>query len=441
MEKYGHLPSLSEVARVASLFDEMGDYESACLLDDYLEKASEFKGDLVKQAGFWGNVWKRMKGKAKTWFISEYKELHDAAKEAQAKIEERIEKLVEEGKKLKKDFKNYELGTWHQRIENCHIMNSEDILYPFNRKYGKFLKYITQFEDKKPEDAEISESDRIIGKTDLTTKDIESVDGWSPVSRRMSKELQINSDTGEIRISLDWWNGVSSTIKGTAKDYFTSKKGILHLHKDLISGADKLSALMEKAIREVGTILFEKGKTSANFQYLKPYKKLTLEDARAALLGSEGSVAPSKEESSQSAPTSEFPAPNAPPMPVKEETKPPGTSGVAKELISKSPEMIWVQVKGNATIPYVSAHIQTNPEDKNNKIEVFSYEPLSEVKKSKNRKKNIVEDAQKINDLNELREKNNNDIVVLVGGPKPRAQKSAARKDRMAKIAFLANKE
>lgn len=142
------IPSTREVIAAADLFDQMGDFESAALLDEYIERTAEFDGDIVRLAGFWANVWKRMKGRAKMWFYAEYKELYNAAKEAQEKIQERIGEAEKAIKELKQDVKNHDLQDWRLKLDEMKIINTKDITAPFDKIYGRFLAYIMKFKDQ-----------------------------------------------------------------------------------------------------------------------------------------------------------------------------------------------------------------------------------------------------------------------------------------------------
>jgi hypothetical protein len=143
-----YIPPMREVVAAADLFDQMGDFESAALLDEYIEQTAESDGDIVKLAGFWANVWKRMKGRAKMWFYSEYKELYNAAREAQEEIQKRIDEAEKAVHELKKDVKNHDLQDWRLKLDEMKILNTKDITASFDKIYGRFLSYIMKFKDQ-----------------------------------------------------------------------------------------------------------------------------------------------------------------------------------------------------------------------------------------------------------------------------------------------------
>lgn len=197
INKGTQIPPIREVVAAADFFDQMGDFESARLLDDYIEKTAEYDGDIVKMAGFWANVWKRLKGRAKMWFYSEYKELYNAAKDAQEKIQERVHEAEKSLRELKSLVKNHDLQDWRLKLDQMKILNTKDITEPFDVIYGRFLSYIIKFKDKQDKGGAVSltPSEKIERMT--TGVSPEGVD-WMALSK--DNKIFADQDFGMMKI-------------------------------------------------------------------------------------------------------------------------------------------------------------------------------------------------------------------------------------------------
>jgi len=119
---------------------ENGYYEDANLLDEFVEQCSENKNDLVKNAGLWSGIWNRLSGWAKRVFFKEYRELYKIAKEANEKITERVEEAQKLWKEAQKDFNNYELVLWREKILSQPIF-TKDLMVNYEKAFGNLVAF------------------------------------------------------------------------------------------------------------------------------------------------------------------------------------------------------------------------------------------------------------------------------------------------------------
>ena len=216
-------PTAREVLAAADLFDQMGDFESAALLDEYLEQTAEYDGDIIKLAGFWANVWKRMKGKAKMWFYNEYKELFQAAKEAQEKLQERMKEAKIAVKELKSNINNHELQDWRLKLGQLKFLNTSDITQKFDGIYGRFLNYILKFKDQQEESEksleQMTPSEKIESMTGSGTSGVK----WLPVDRKEGQQkIFVSSDETMVRIDRErapHYTRLMRPVKGKSPEY------------------------------------------------------------------------------------------------------------------------------------------------------------------------------------------------------------------------------
>jgi len=194
---------------LADLFDRAGEYETAALLDTFIDKANAADGDIIKQAGFWSNILKRLKGKSKRIFFSVYRELHDKAKEAQEAMDEEISDINEKYKQVKQRLKVYELVDWRYQAQSLGLADIDNIMSGYDQTYAKLIGF---FNLNKGEGGasgeELSQIDKLPGVTPGTApgeKDVRvpgAKQGWRRIHPRVTN-VQANSRTGDIRIKID----------------------------------------------------------------------------------------------------------------------------------------------------------------------------------------------------------------------------------------------
>jgi len=140
------IPSIKEAALFATILDENGYYEDANLLDEFVEQCSEDKNNLVKNAGLWSGIWNRLSGWAKRVFFKEYRELYKIAKEANAKISERVEEAQKLWKQAQKDFNNYELVLWREKILSLPVF-TKDLMVNYEKAFGNLVAFTYKLQD------------------------------------------------------------------------------------------------------------------------------------------------------------------------------------------------------------------------------------------------------------------------------------------------------
>jgi len=134
--------SVREAALFGDLFDEIGDFHNANLMDDYIIKMAEADGDLIKQAGLFKNLLKKLVGFGKRIFFKVYRELYTKAKEAQERLDDRIDKINEAHSGIKKDLRYHDLEGWRGGIYSLKLADSKDIMGEFDIAYGKLVQYL-----------------------------------------------------------------------------------------------------------------------------------------------------------------------------------------------------------------------------------------------------------------------------------------------------------
>lgn len=140
------MPSLNEAAVIATIFDEAGHYEDAALMDEFIKSASQHS-DLEKRAGLWSGIWNRLGGWAKRIFFKEYRELYKKAKEADERIGERIAEVEELWKEARRDFKNYELVAWREKILRLPVY-TKDLMVEYEKAFGRLVAFTYKLKEK-----------------------------------------------------------------------------------------------------------------------------------------------------------------------------------------------------------------------------------------------------------------------------------------------------
>ena len=231
-------PSLREIACFANLLDDIGEYREAELLDDLITKFAS-DNDIIKRAGFWANVWNRLKGRVKRMFLSEYKDLYEAAKTANEELKKRVDQVNEDYKIANDYFKNYDLGDWRQSLLSFKNLKTKDLLGDFESKYGKYMAYITDSFNKELEKTQ-KKSPEEFDKMTETSEDKEAkekilpnIAKWTPSKSRIQgnnekpgKEIRIETEqlNSWLGTQLIWSGKDISIDKSRLKDKKTKGK-------------------------------------------------------------------------------------------------------------------------------------------------------------------------------------------------------------------------
>lgn len=206
----------SEAVILANFYKDAGDDESAILLKKYATDYNSSDGDLIKQAGFFGNLLKRLKGFGKKVFFKVYRELYERAESSQEKINNRIKELVETNKQLEQHIKLHDLEAWRGAVSNLKLSDEKEIAGDFDKAYGKLVQYLGLTNEKKEEDEIEKSTDAIEQLPDVEKKQIQyqsgekfrvkdADKGWKRVDPKI-RSVQINSQTGQIRVETERFN-------------------------------------------------------------------------------------------------------------------------------------------------------------------------------------------------------------------------------------------
>lgn len=141
------VPSIVEAAFIASILDEVGFYDDASLMDEFVKQASQYKSDLVKQAGLWSAIWNRLGGLTKRLFFKEYRQLYAKAKEAHEKITERFQTAEDNFKQAKKQIKNYDLVGWRETVLSLPVY-TKDLMADYEMAFGRLIAFTYKLQEK-----------------------------------------------------------------------------------------------------------------------------------------------------------------------------------------------------------------------------------------------------------------------------------------------------
>lgn len=267
-------PSLREIVCFANLLDDIGEYRDAELLDDLITKFAS-DNDITKQAGFWANVWNRLKGRVKRMFLSEYKDLYEAAKAANEELKKRVDQVNEDYKVANSYFKNYDLGDWRQSLLSFKNLKTKDLLGDFESKYGKYMAYITDSFNKELEKTQ-KKSPEEFDKMTETSEDKEAkekilpnIAKWTPSKSRIQgnnerpgKEIRVETEqlNNWIGTQLVWSGKDLSIDKSRLKDKKAKGKfnelliRMIGNGKWKIIGTDDIYTYLEKISEEATPI-------------------------------------------------------------------------------------------------------------------------------------------------------------------------------------------
>ena len=233
------VPTVAYAATFANLLDEMGEYAAAGYFDDFIKKASsaEYSGDLIKQAGLWGNIWNRMKGSLKKLFISEYKELYDSVKDSQERLTEKVELIREKNKEARGYFKNYQFSEWRAAVTAIDKICEYDVIGDFDEKYAKFVNYVAEHYNEENTSKNLTEFDKNIAPQKGMGESMGNIKNdkasWGPSSNTSAQYFTEKGgvDGGKIRINKDqyikhWRNGQVKEKNGTYYYDFNWNKNI-----------------------------------------------------------------------------------------------------------------------------------------------------------------------------------------------------------------------
>ncbi|MFA5048466.1 MAG: hypothetical protein WC516_05595 [Patescibacteria group bacterium] len=140
-------PSILEATFIAGILDEVGFYKDASLMDEFIKQASQYKKDLIKQAGLWSGIWNRLSGLTKRLFFKEYRQLYAKAKESHTKITERFEAAENSFKEAKKQIKNYDLVGWRETVLSLPVY-TKDLMADYEMAFGRLIAFTYKLQDK-----------------------------------------------------------------------------------------------------------------------------------------------------------------------------------------------------------------------------------------------------------------------------------------------------
>lgn len=204
-----------EAAFLADLCDRIGDYHTANLIDEYIVKMAESNGDLIKQAGLFRNLIKKLVGFGKRVFFKVYRELYSKAVEAQTRLDARVAEINKAQSDIKKDLKYHDLEGWRGGIYALNLSDAKEIMGDFDMAYGKLIQYLgLTGESEKGEVPSETEEKSQIGKlpdfsggesaTESERKRMTpgAEKGWV----EMARTLSFNPTQGSIRFDKTYFN-------------------------------------------------------------------------------------------------------------------------------------------------------------------------------------------------------------------------------------------
>ena len=205
------VPNLNEVIALASLLDEIGLEKEAIILDNYIDE--EFKRisasepyAFVKRAGFWDDVWERIKGRVGRAVFKDFREAYEDAKKVQTIIEEKMDDLNERYKRISHDLKTYQLGDWYKNLSTFEEVNGEEVL-----SSSDFLTSYTKYRDKvifkeQGTDKTEREVDKIYGPQEGEEGDPAQIGEWNAIFDKKNQGVQIHYEDDIVRIKTELWN-------------------------------------------------------------------------------------------------------------------------------------------------------------------------------------------------------------------------------------------
>jgi hypothetical protein len=215
--------SIKEAAFFADLFDDIGEYHNANLMDEYIQKMGTAQDDIIKQAGLFRNLLRKLVGFGKRIFFNVYRELYAKAKEAQARLDDRVDEINEAYKNIKKDLKYHDLEGWRGGIFAMNLGDSKEIMGDFDIAYGKLVRYLGltgesekgKEEVKKPKDlSQIEKLPDVGGPSEETLPEEGgpagswerqtpgAKEGWSEIARSVA----FNPSQGALRIDRKYFD-------------------------------------------------------------------------------------------------------------------------------------------------------------------------------------------------------------------------------------------
>lgn len=212
--------SIKEAMVFADIFDKMGETHNADVMDEYIRKMGEANGDIIKQAGLFRNMLRRLVGFGKKVFFKVYRELYEKAQEAQKLLDNRVKEINDQYNQIRDDLRNYDLEGWRGRIYALNLSDSKNIMRDFDASYGKLVQYLGITGES--EEKDVGEKSQIEKLPNIIKEEPESVEeevegekpeywtrmtpgakeGWNEVARSVA----FNPSQGSLRIDKNYFN-------------------------------------------------------------------------------------------------------------------------------------------------------------------------------------------------------------------------------------------
>jgi hypothetical protein len=227
------VPSLEEIIRVANLLDELGESKDAEILDEYIGKFANSTSDIIKYAGFWGNVWGRISGRVKRMFIDEWKDLYSVVKESQESLDKMIEVTKQEYDKARSLFKNYKFKEWREEVSKMTYLKKEGLVEKTNQAFANFAKSSLKdyMDESEVEEGQKQEKEFNKGEQSILQRARRILEK-DPIAKAQLPEwsgkgyVKINNINGNVAILSDKFEGlVPSVIARNDKgEFFAAPK-------------------------------------------------------------------------------------------------------------------------------------------------------------------------------------------------------------------------
>jgi hypothetical protein len=267
--------SVKEAALFADLFDDIGEFHNANLMDEYIRKMGEAQDDLIKQAGLFRNLLRKLVGFGKRIFFKVYRELYAKAKEAQQRLDDRVSEINKAYDNIKKDLRYHDIEGWRGGIYSLGLEDSKEIVGDFDVAYGKLIQYLGLTGESgkgKPPEGDLSQIEKLpdvekpevvpgaeVGKWERETSGAK--EGWNEIARNIA----FNPSQGALRFDRKYFDyllgkHISTDGAGNVR-YWSSYKE----DKQPLQG--KLKEMMGDSVWNL--------KEDENFAYLYPTERGT----------------------------------------------------------------------------------------------------------------------------------------------------------------------
>jgi len=140
---------LAKLASMSHFLDDAGLYADADIIDATIKRIASKPGNLemLKEAGFWRNIMKRISGRARRILEKSYRNMYSRALESQKQMEVGLQSMLEKAKELRKPLKLYDIGGWQRGVAS--VLTGVNIpnfvaYHDFQQAFNTYQKEMSQ---------------------------------------------------------------------------------------------------------------------------------------------------------------------------------------------------------------------------------------------------------------------------------------------------------